>query len=98
MAEGAKLFIGGLSWDTTDQSLQDAFAQYGEVTSVRVVVDKNTGRSKGFGFVEYATRDAAQEAVDKMNGQELDGRQIRADFAQEGGSGMYKKQFFICEI
>ena len=84
MSEGSvKLFIGGLSWNTDEQSLQSAFATYGEVASVRVVTDRETGRSKGFGFVEYNTRDEAQAAVDGMNGQELDGRQIRCDFAQE---------------
>merc|ERR1712130_628127 len=78
-----KLFIGGLSWSTDEQSLQSAFSSYGEVASVRVVTDRETGRSKGFGFVEYNSRDEAQAAVDGMNGQDLDGRQIRCDFAQE---------------
>jgi cold-inducible RNA-binding protein len=90
--EGHKLFVGGLSWGTDDAALQNAFSQYGDINSVRVVMDRNTGRSKGFGFVEFANRDSAQEAVDKMNGSDLDGRTIRVDFASanqggEGGNG-----------
>jgi len=88
--EGNKLFVGGLSWGTDDAALQSAFSQYGDIDSVRVVMDRNTGRSKGFGFVSFVNRDSAQEAVDKMNGSELDGRTIRVDFAsanQSGGNG-----------
>jgi len=88
--EGHKLFVGGLSWGTDDAALPNAFSQYGDINSVRVVMDRNTGRSKGFGFVAFANRDSAQEAVDKMNGSDLDGRTIRVDFAsanQGGGNG-----------
>jgi len=85
--EGNKLFVGGLSWGTDDAALQSAFSQYGDIDSVRVVMDRNTGRSKGFGFVSFVNRDSAQEAVDKMNGSELDGRTIRVDFASANQGG-----------
>lgn len=70
-----KLFIGSLSWGTTSASLGDFFASAGQVVSADVITDKMTGRSKGFGFVEMATEEAAQEAL-KLNGQMLDGRAI----------------------
>lgn len=72
----AKLFVGSLSWDTTDDSLQQFFAQAGNVVSAQVIHDRATGRSKGFGFVEMASEAEAQEAVTKLNGQTLDGRTI----------------------
>lgn len=71
-----KLFVGSLSWDTTNQSLQDFFAQVGTVTSATVIVDKFTNRSRGFGFVEMPNDDEAQKAIDELNGKELDGRAI----------------------
>eukprot|EP00027_Filamoeba_sp_ATCC50430_P006074 CAMPEP_0168557258 /NCGR_PEP_ID=MMETSP0413-20121227/9330_1 /TAXON_ID=136452 /ORGANISM="Filamoeba nolandi, Strain NC-AS-23-1" /LENGTH=142 /DNA_ID=CAMNT_0008588279 /DNA_START=48 /DNA_END=476 /DNA_ORIENTATION=- len=86
----AKIYVGGLSWGTTEDSLSNAFSQYGQLDEVRVITDRNTGRSKGFGFVTFSSAEAAQEAVDKMNNTELDGRTIRCDFASEresGGSG-----------
>jgi len=82
-----KLFIGGLSWDTTDSSLRDAFAKIGDVVEARVVMDKQTGRSRGFGFVEYKDPRDAQDAIDKLNGQEVDGREVRVDRASEKPSG-----------
>jgi len=87
MASSAKLFVGGLSWDTTDDSLAEAFKSHGNITSARVVTDRETGRSRGFGFVEYADRRDAEDAKEKMNGVEVDGRAIRVDFASEGGGG-----------
>lgn len=71
-----KLFVGSLAWATRDENLSDHFAAVGPVTSARVVMDKMTGRSKGFGFVEYENDADAQAAVDKLNGSELDGRKI----------------------
>jgi len=82
-----KLFIGGISWDTTEETLMRAFSPFGKVDSVRVVTDKNTGRSRGFGFVTFLDRESAQSAIDKMNNTELDGRTIRCDFAQDRDSG-----------
>lgn len=71
-----KLFIGSLSWNTTDDSLAAAFNAIGPVASAKVITDRDTGRSKGFGFVEYEDDAHADAAVAKLNGAELDGRQI----------------------
>src|SRR3972149_12222690 len=71
-----KLFVGGLSWDTTDDSLKNFFASVGNVVSATVISDKFSGRSKGFGFVEMSSDDEAREAISKLNGQSLDGRTI----------------------
>ena len=73
------IYCGNLAYATTDDGLKAAFAAYGEVTSARVVTDRMTGRSKGFGFVEMPNREEAQKAVDALNGQELDGRPIRVN-------------------
>ncbi len=78
---GTKLFVGGLSWDTTDDSLKNFFASAGNVVSANVIVDKMSGRSKGFGFVEMSTEAEATEAMNK-NGQELDGRTIAVSEAR----------------
>lgn len=71
-----KLFVGSLAWATTDDSLQAFFSQVGTVTSARVITDRATGRSKGFGFVEMSTDEEAQKAVAELNGKDLDGRAI----------------------
>lgn len=71
-----KLFVGGLSWGTTDQALHDYFAQAGTVTSAVVIKDKFSGRSKGFGFVEMSSPEEAQSAIQQFNGQTFDGRAI----------------------
>ncbi len=71
-----KLFIGSLAWATTDESLSALFSQVGTVTSARVITDRATGRSKGFGFVEMSTDEEAQKAVAELNGKDLDGRTI----------------------
>lgn len=71
-----KLFVGSLSWNVTDQSLGDFFTQAGQVLSARVITDRNTGRSKGFGFVEMSTEAEAEKAKQELNGKELDGRAI----------------------
>ncbi|NLD44082.1 MAG: RNA-binding protein [Chloroflexi bacterium] len=71
------LYVGNLSYSTTEDGLREAFAAYGEVSRVNIITDRETGRPRGFGFVEMATDDAAQAAVEGMNGQSLDGRQIR---------------------
>lgn len=70
-----KLYIGNISYNTTEESLKEAFAEFGEVMSAQVIKDKFSGRSKGFGFVEMED-DAAMAAIDKMNDSELDGRKI----------------------
>ncbi|MBN1337294.1 MAG: RNA-binding protein [Deltaproteobacteria bacterium] len=87
---GNKLFVGGLSWGTTDAGLRTAFEKHGEVTDAKVITDRETGRSRGFGFVTFATDEAAAAATDAMNGTELDGRTIRVNAAEDkpqGGGG-----------
>lgn len=71
-----KLFIGSLAWGTTDDSLQAHFAQCGTVASAKVVTDRDTGRSRGFGFVEFDDDKEADAAVEKLNNSDLDGRNI----------------------
>lgn len=71
-----KLFIGSLAWATTDESLKDHFSSIGNVVSASVIKEKMTGRSKGFGFVEYENEADAKAAVEKLNGSDLDGRAI----------------------
>ncbi len=76
------LFIGSLAYATTDDSLKAFFEELGEVTSARVVTDRETGRSRGFGFVEYADETNNQKAVDQLNGKDLDGRAINVSLAR----------------
>lgn len=73
---GNKLYVGNLSYNIRDEDLQQAFAQYGSVSSAKVMMDRDTGRSKGFGFVEMGSDPEAQSAINGMNGQALDGRAI----------------------
>jgi len=84
-----KLFVGGLAWATDDDGLRAAFEKFGEISYCRVITDRDTGRSRGFGFVEFEDGAAAEEAVTQMNDAELDGRTIRVNEAQErrGGGG-----------
>ena len=71
-----KLFVGGIAWKTTEDALRDAFAQAGTVESASIITDRMSGRSKGFGFVEMATEEEAQKAIDMWHEKELDGRNI----------------------
>lgn len=71
-----KLFVGSLPWAFDDQKLGDLFSQFGSVTSAVVLKDRMTGRSRGFGFVEMANDNEAMEAIEKLNGSDLDGRKI----------------------
>ena len=82
-----KLFIGGLSFYTSDERLRELFAAAGTVESAAVVTDRDTGRSRGFGFVEMSTAEEAAEAVKKFNGQEVDGRTLKVELANPSGSG-----------
>lgn len=91
-----KLFVGSLSWDTTDETLGAFFAQAGTVTSASVIKDKFTGKSRGFGFVEMGSDAEAADAITKLNGQTLDGRAIVVNEAKpmaprenRGGGGSY---------
>ena len=78
-----KLFVGGLSWDTTDDGLRQAFASYGEITEAKVITERDSGRSRGFGFVTFAQDDDAKTAISKMDGTSLDGKIIKVNEAQE---------------
>jgi RNA recognition motif-containing protein len=86
-----KLFVGSLSWDTTDDGLHAAFSPFGEISEAVVINDRYTGRSRGFGFVTFEDDEAADKAIEALNGTELDGRTIRVDVAQarerSGGGG-----------
>lgn len=77
-----KLYVGGLSYSTTEDMLRDAFAQAGTVESATVIMDRMSGRSKGFGFVEMATDEEAQKAIEMWNGKELDGRTVTVNEAR----------------
>ena len=79
---GKKLYVGSLSYDTTDESLKEAFSQAGTVESASVITDKMSGRSRGFGFVEMSTDEEAQKAVEVLNGQEVDGRKVTVNEAR----------------
>ncbi len=83
---GNKLFIGGLAWATDDHGLNAAFSAFGTVTEAKVITDRDTGRSRGFGFVTFSSSDEAQAAIAAMDGQDLDGRTVRVNEAQERGS------------
>ncbi|XP_022154392.1 glycine-rich RNA-binding protein RZ1A [Momordica charantia] len=83
-----RCFIGGLSWSTSDRSLKEAFEKFGHLLEAKVVVDKFSGRSRGFGFVTFDEKKAMDEAIKAMNGMDLDGRSITVDKAQPNqGSG-----------
>ena len=88
-----KLYVGGLSYNTSDSALKETFAQAGTVESATVIMDKMSGRSKGFGFVEMSSEEEAQKAIEMFNGKELDGRNLTVNEARpmeprrEGGFG-----------
>jgi RNA recognition motif-containing protein len=82
-----KLYVGGLSYSTTSESLREHFAQCGTVESATVITDRYSGQSRGFGFVEMATNEDAQKAISMLNGQRVDGRTIRVEVANPQGSG-----------
>jgi RNA recognition motif-containing protein len=77
-----KLYVGGLSYDTTEGTLKDLFAQVGTVESAVIITDRMSGRSKGFGFVEMSSDEEAQKAIESFNGKELDGRTITVNEAR----------------
>ncbi len=88
-----KLYVGNLAYSVEENSLREVFAQYGNVTSVKIIVDRESGRSKGFGFVEFETPEEAAAAMEELNGREIEGRTIRVtearpnDNAGRGGGG-----------
>ncbi len=79
---GKKLYVGNLPYSVNDKSLLDKFSQAGTVDSAKVITDRDTGRSKGFGFVEMSTEDEAQAAIEKFNGTEMDGRSLNVTEAK----------------
>ena len=87
-----KLYVGNLSFSTNDSDLARIFGDYGTVTSAQVITDRDTGRSRGFGFVEMETADEAEKAISAMNGREADGRTLTVNESrprEEGGRGGY---------
>ncbi|HEX6904623.1 MAG TPA: RNA-binding protein [Thermoanaerobaculia bacterium] len=87
---GKKLYVGNLSYNLRDSDLEDMFAAYGSVQSAQVIMDRDTGRSKGFGFVEMSSDQEAQEAISAMNGKDIEGRSLTVNEArprEEGGGG-----------
>jgi hypothetical protein len=82
-----RLFVGGLSFTTSTDGLREAFARFGPVQSAAVMTDRETGRSRGFGFVEMASEEEAERAISGLNGSSLDGRMIRVDRATPRGAG-----------
>lgn len=98
----SKVFVGGLSWNTTEESLRQAFESHGAVSEVRIITDRETGRSRGFGFVTYGDPQSAAAAISELDGTELDGRTIRVSQAQDrpqrgpgggGGGGGGRRDF-----
>lgn len=92
------IYVGNLSWNLKDQDLSNLFAAHGEVASAKIVTDKFTNRSKGFGFVEMPNDDQAQAAIAALNGTEVDGRNIVVNESRPkpegGGGGGFKKRSF----
>ncbi len=90
---GKKVFVGGMSWNTDDEGLRQAFGKFGEVTDAKVITDRDTGRSRGFGFVTFQSEDSVNRAISEMDGQDLDGRTVKVNEAQDkpresrGGGG-----------
>ena len=90
-----KIYVGNLPWATTSSDLEAMFRQYGEVTSAEVIMDRETNRSRGFGFVQMPADDAAEQAMNAMNGQDMNGRPLVVNEARErapragGGGGGY---------
>jgi len=89
---GKNLYVGNLSYNTTQDDLEELFAAYGEIASINLITDRETGRPRGFGFVEMETEDAAAAAISALNGREVDGRNLNVNEAKpraprSGGGG-----------
>ena len=86
-----RLYVGNLAFSTSEDALRDAFAEFGEIVEVKLMIERETGRSRGFAFVEMGSPEAAREAIEKMNGANLDGRSLRVNEAEDrprsGGGG-----------
>jgi RNA recognition motif-containing protein len=79
----SRLFVGNLSFNTTEEAIREAFAEFGEIAEAKLVTERETGRSRGFAFVEMTSPDAANKAIQEMNGALLDGRPLRVNIAEE---------------
>lgn len=79
------IYVGNLSWNSTDDDVRSAFEAFGEVSSAKVIMDRETGRSRGFGFVEMPDDDAAKQAIEGMNDKDLQGRTLRVNEARPRG-------------
>jgi cold-inducible RNA-binding protein len=95
-----KLYVGNLTFNTTEQYLQEQFSRYGQVSSAIIITDRDTGRSRGFAFVELDSKESAQAAIEALNGKELDGRALtvnearpRDDRSNRGGLGGGRSNF-----
>lgn len=89
---GKKIYVGNLPFSATSESLGEMFAQYGEVSSTKIITDRDTGRSKGFGFVEMSDSSAADQAIENLNGKDMGGRALTVNEARPmeprtGGGG-----------
>ncbi|XP_057456404.1 glycine-rich RNA-binding, abscisic acid-inducible protein-like [Lotus japonicus] len=82
-----RCFVGGLAWATDSEGLEKAFSTYGEIVDSKVVNDRETGRSRGFGFVTFASEQSMKDAIEGMNGQDIDGRNVTVNEAQARGRG-----------
>jgi cold-inducible RNA-binding protein len=82
-----RMYVGNISYDTTEDKLKEIFSAYGEVTEVKLIIDKISGRSKGFAFVEMASEEVANAAQAALDGQEIEGRKIKVNEAREEGQG-----------
>jgi len=94
------IYIGNLSYDTTEDQLRQTFAGYGEVSTVNIIMDRESGRPKGFAFIEMPTKDEATAAISGLNGQDLNGRSLnideakpRADSGNRSGGNGYRKSY-----
>ncbi|KAJ6593693.1 hypothetical protein B0H19DRAFT_31395 [Mycena capillaripes] len=83
----AKVYVGNLSWSTTDDTLRNAFSEFGQVLDSIVMRDRDTGRSRGFGFVTFGSSQEAESAIANLNEQDLDGRRIKVNLANARGGG-----------
>jgi len=94
-----KLYVGGLAYSVTDSQLQQYFAAHGKVESAKVIMDRDTDRSRGYGFVEMGTQEEAEKAIAALNGTQMDGRNITVNIAKpreerpSGGGGGYRERY-----
>lgn len=94
---GNRLYVGNLAFSTTEEALKDAFAEFGEVVEAKLMIERETGRSRGFAFVELTSAEAAAKAIEQMNGAVIDGRSLRVNEAEDrpdrgrGGGGFNRR-------